>query len=320
VVVGGGNVAADVARTALRATDGKVTMLCLESREQMPAAKDEVEEVLAEGIVVKNGWGPKEVQRDADGTVTGVVFKRCTRVFDEQNRFNPQYDENFTLTVPCSNVLMAIGQSAQWGDLLKDTKVEVRRNGTAVCDPVTLQTAEPDVFVAGDICHGAKFAIDAIADGREAMVSINRFVHPGQSLTIGRDRREFIEFDREDITRPDSFDNSPRQRPGMKPGEARETFRDLRLPLTEEQVKIESNRCLGCGATTVDFNKCVGCGLCTTRCEFDAIHLSRDLPACSDMHTAEEMMKLVGPYALKRMGKIVKRKLTGKGDYPSEQE
>ena len=320
VVVGGGNVAADVARTALRATDGKVTMLCLESREQMPAAKDEVEEVLAEGIVVKNGWGPKEVQRDADGTVTGVVFKRCTRVFDEQNRFNPQYDENFTLTVPCLNVLMAIGQSAQWGDLLKDTKVEVRRNGTAVCDPVTLQTAEPDVFVAGDICHGAKFAIDAIADGREAMVSINRFVHPGQSLTIGRDRREFIEFDREDITRPESFDNSPRQRPGMKPGEARETFRDLRLPLTEEQVKIEANRCLGCGATTVDSNKCVGCGLCTTRCEFDAIHLTRDMPAASDMHTAEEMLKLVGPYALKRMGKIVKRKLTGKGDYPSEQE
>ena len=122
---------------------------------------------------------------------------------------------------------------------------------------MTLQTAEPDIFVGGDIYHGAKFAIDAIADGREAMVSINRFVHPGQSLTIGRDRREFIEFDREDITRPDSFDNSPRQRPGMQPGEARKTFRDLRLPLTEEQVKIEANRCLGCGATTVDFNKCI---------------------------------------------------------------
>ncbi len=320
VVVGGGNVAADVARTALRATAGKVTMLCLESREEMPAARDEVEDVLSEGIAVKNGWGPKEILRDADGSVTGVVFKRCTRVYDEQHRFSPQYDENYTLTIPCRNVLMAIGQSAQWGDLLKGTCVEVRPNGTAVCDPVTLQTAELDVFAGGDICHGAKFAIDAIADGREAMVSINRFVHPGQSLTIGRDRREFIEFDREDITRPESFDNSPRQRPGNKPGAGRDTFRDLRLPLTEEQVKIEANRCLGCGATVVDFNKCIGCGLCTTRCEFDAIHLTRDLPAASDMHTAEEMMSLVGPYALKRMGKIIKRKLTGKGDYPSEQE
>ena len=320
VVVGGGNVAADVARTALRATDGQVTMLCLEGREEMPAAKDEVAEVLEEGIAIENGWGPKEVLRDGDGKVTAVVFKRCTRVYDEQHRFSPLYDENDTKTVPCANVLMAIGQSAQWGDLLKGTKVELRPNGGAVADPVTLQTAEPDIFVGGDIYHGAKFAIDAIADGREAMVSINRFVHPGQSLTIGRDRREFIEFDREDITRPDSFDNSPRQRPGMKPGEARATFQDLRLPLTEEQVKIEANRCLGCGATTVDFNKCIGCGLCTTRCEFDAIHLSRDLPACSDMHTAEEMMSLVGPYALKRMGKIIKRKLTGKGEYPSEQE
>ena len=224
------------------------------------------------------------------------------------------------MTVPCENVLMAIGQSAELGDLLKGSKVEIRRNGTLVADPQTLQTAEPDIFVGGDIFHGAKFAIDAIADGREGMVSINRFVHPGQSMTIGRDKREFIEFDRDDITRPDSFDSSPRQRPGFSKGTARETFRDLRLPLTEEQVKIEANRCLSCGATTVDLNQCIGCGLCTTRCEFDAIHLSRDLPAASDMHTAEEMMKIVGPYALKRIGKIIKRKVTGKSEYPTEQE
>ncbi len=317
VVVGGGNVAADVARTALRCTSGKVTMLCLEGRDIMPAAKDEIEEILKEGIEIKNGWGPKEVLSE-NGQVTAVVFKKCTRVFDEEHRFSPQYDENETITVPCSNVLMAIGQSAQWGDLLKGTKAEIRRNGTIVVDPVTLQSGEPDIFAGGDIQHGARFAIDAIADGREGMVSINRFVHPGQSLTIGRDLRKFIELDRDDI-KVEGFDNAQRQRPGEKAGKARETFSDLRLPLTEEQVKIEANRCLGCGATTVDFNKCIGCGLCTTRCEFDAIHLTRDLPHCSDMHTAEEMMKLVGPYALKRMVKIVKRKVTGKGEYPSEQ-
>jgi hypothetical protein len=150
---------------------------------------------------------------------------------------------------------MAIGQSAQWGDLLKGTKVELRPNGGAIADPVTLQTAEPDIFVGGDIYHGAKFAIDAIADGREAMVSINRFVHPVQSLTIGRDRREFIEFDREDITRPESFDNSPRQRPGMKPGEARETFRDLRLPLTEEQVEANAKTYVEQAAKVLDMDK-----------------------------------------------------------------
>ena len=317
VVVGGGNVAADVARTALRCTTGKVSMICLESRDIMPAAKDEIAECEAEGIEILNGWGPKEVL-SSDGTVTGIVFKKCTRVFDEEHRFSPQYDETQTITVPCSNVLMAIGQSAEWGDLLKGTKAEIRRNGTIVADPVTLQTAEPDIFAGGDIQHGARFAIDAIADGREGMVSINRFVHPGQSLTIGRDLRHFIELDRDDL-KIEGFDNAKRQRPGEKAGKARETFSDLRLPLTEEQVKIEASRCLGCGATTVDFNKCIGCGLCTTRCEFDAIHLTRDLPHCSDMHTAEEMMSLVGPYALKRMVKIIKRKVTGKGEYPSEQ-
>ena len=314
VVIGGGNVAADVARAAIRAADGHVTMLCLESEQEMPAAKDEIAEVKHEGIEVRNGWGPKEIHTE-NGRVTGVVFKKCVSVFDSENRFAPEYDENETITVPCRNVLMAIGQSAQWGDLLKGSKVVLRGNGTAQADPVTFQTAQPDIFVGGDIYHGARFAIDAIADGRQGMVSINRFVHPGQSLTIGRDLREFIELDRDDI-RVESYDTAKRQAPGMKPGSAKETFSDLRLPLTEEQVKTEAARCLKCGATVVDLNQCIGCGLCTTRCEFDAIHLTRDIPHASDMHTAEEMMKCVGPYALKRGIKIVKRKITKKPDYP----
>ena len=318
-VVGGGNVAADVARTALRCTDGKVTMICLEQREEMPAAKDEVEEIEKEGIGIVNGWGPKEIITE-NGKVKEIVFKRCSRVYDENRRFSPEYDESETISVPCANVLMAIGQVAEWGDLVKGTKVEIRPNGTAAADPVTYQTAEPDIFVGGDIYHGARFAIDAIAEGKQGMVSINRFVHPGQSLTIGRDLRNFIEFNRDDISMPESFDNAERQRPGEKAGKARDSFRDLRLPLTEEQVKKEANRCLGCGATVVDLNQCIGCGLCTTRCEFDAIHLTRDLPAASDMHTAEEMMGLVGPYALMRMGKIIRKKITGKSDYPTEQE
>ena len=317
VVFGGGNVAADVARTALRCTSGKVTMLCLESREEMPAAKDEVEEILREGIEIQNGWGPKEILSE-NGKVTAIVFKKCTKVYGEGHKFAPQYDENETITIPCSNVLMAIGQSAVLGEMLKGTKVELRPNGGIVADPVTLQTAEPDIFAGGDIYHGARFAIDAIAEGKTAMVSINRFVHPGQSMTIGRDLRTFIELDRDDI-RVEGFDNAERQRPGEKPGDPTKTFEDLRLPLTAEQVKKEANRCLKCGATWVDLNQCVGCGLCTTRCEFDAIHLSRDIPAASEMHTAEEMMKCVGPYALKRMGKIIKRKITGKSEYPTEQ-
>ena len=318
VVVGGGNVAADVARAALRATDGKVTMLCLEQRHEMPAAKDEVAELTAEGIELKNGWGPKEI-RTEDGKVTGIIFKKCVSVFDEKHRFSPKCDEDHTIEIPCENVLMAIGQSAEWGGLLEGSRVVVKPNGTAAADPVTGQTAEPDIFVGGDIFHGARFAIDAIADGRQGMVSINRYVHPGQSLTIGRDLREFIELDRDDI-RVDAYDNAPRQTPGMRPGNAAKSFEDMRLPLTEEQVKKEANRCLKCGATKVDLNQCIGCGLCTTRCEFDAIHLTRDIPEASDMHKAEEMMSLVGPYAAKRMKMIIKKKVTGKSEYPTWQE
>ena len=318
VVVGGGNVAADVARTALRAGEGKVYMISLEQRDEMPAAKDEVEEVEAEGISIVNGYGPKEIIKDDQGNVRTVIFKKCTRVFDENHRFNPQYDENETLRVECSNVLMSIGQSAEWGSLLEGTSVKLNPNGTAIADKITYQTDEPDIFVGGDIYHGARFAIDAIAEGKQGMVSINRYVHEGQSLTIGRDLREFIELDRDDI-RIESFDSADRQRPGFKAGDAKSTFSDLREPLSEEQVRKEANRCLNCGATTVDLNQCVGCGLCTTRCEFDAIHLQRDIPHAADMHTAEEMMKCVGPYALKRGIRILKKKLTGKSEYPTEQ-
>ena len=298
VVIGGGNVAVDVARSAVRATDGKVTMLCLESEKEMPAARDEVAEAQAEGITVMNGWGPKEFI-SKDGRVTAVVFKRCTSVFDAEHRFNPSYDENDTITVPCGSVLEAIGQSAVWGDLLKDTKAEIRRGGTVIADPVTFQTGEPDIFAGGDIEHGARFAIDAIAAGKKACESMHRFVHKGQSLTVNRDLREFIELDKDNIVLP-SYDNTARQVPGHLDVDPVTTFSDTRLPFTEEQVKAEANRCLGCGATTVDENRCIGCGLCTTRCEFDAIHLSRDLPEATNMIRCEDKFGPIGKYALKR--------------------
>lgn len=304
MVVGGGNVAIDVARTALRCKSEEVSMFCLESAETMPAAKDEVEEAKEEGIQVNNGWGPKEILTE-NGKVTGIVFKRCTAVLDAEGRFNPQYDENDTRTVPCENVLLSIGQSIDWGELLAGTKVEFNRNGTAKADPVTFQTAEPDIFVGGDVYTGPRFAIDAIAAGKEGSVSIHRFVHEGHSLTLGRNLRHFIELNKDDI-QVETFDNAKRQIPGKKAGVAKETFADLRSTFTEEQVKAEANRCLGCGATVVDENQCIGCGLCTTRCEFDAIHLSRDLPEASHMRSSEDKLKGILPYMIKREIKIKK--------------
>ncbi len=302
IVIGGGNVAIDVARTALRAGSGEVSMVVLETREEMPAAKDEILEAEEEGIQIRNSWGPKEILLE-NRKVKGIVLKKCVSVFDENHRFRPVYDENDCITLECENVFLSIGQSIQWGNLLEGTAVELNPNQTVKADPVTYQTADPDIFAGGDIYTGPKFAIDAIAAGKEGCVSIHRFVHEGHSLTLARDLRKFVELNKNNLD-IEEFDNAKRQIPGKKAGVAAQTFRDLRSTFTEEQIRTEAKRCLGCGATVVDENKCIGCGLCTTRCEFDAIHLSRDLPEASRMRPAEDKLKGILPYAAKRAIKI----------------
>lgn len=303
VVVGGGNVAIDVARTASRCGASEVSMFCLEGREIMPASEEEITEAQEEGITVNCGWGPKEILTE-NGKVKGIVFKKSLSVFDENKRFAPKFDEAVTMTVPCERVFLSIGQSIVWGNLLEGSKVELGRGNGAVADKVTYQTAEPDIFVGGDVYTGPKFAIDAIAAGKEGAISIHRFVQPHSSLTIGRNRRQFIALDKSNI-QIEEYDNSSRQIPGMRKDiDAHKSFRDAKEAFTEEQVKKETARCLGCGASVVDENKCIGCGVCTTKCEFDAIHLYREHPECSTMHKSEDKMKVILPYAFKREMKI----------------
>lgn len=309
VVIGGGNVAIDVSRTAERCGDGKITQVSLETRDIMPASPEEIELAESEGIIVKGGWGPKEILSE-DGKVTGIVFKKCISVKDEIGKFNPKYDENETMTIPCKNVILSVGQSIEWGSLLEGTKVELGRGNGPVADPVTYQTAEPDIFVGGDVYTGPKFAIDAIAAGKQGAISIHRYVQPHSSLTIGRDPNYYKELDKDDIL-VENYDNTGRQHPGMKPGADKKSFRDYKLTFTEEQVKKETARCLGCGASIVDYNQCIGCGICTTKCEFDAIHLRRDLPDCSNMRKSEDKLKYILPYGAKQAVKI---KFTKKKD------
>ena len=306
VVIGGGNVAIDVARDSKRcgSDDINVNMFCLETRDIMPASDEEIEEAESEGIVVNPGWGPKEVLVDENGAVKGLVLKKCTSVKDADGRFNPQYDENELKTIECKHVFFSVGQAIVWGDLLKGTKVELGRGNGAVADTLTYQTAEPDIFVGGDVYTGPKFAIDAIAAGKEGAISIHRFVQPNSSLTIGRNRRQFIELDKEDIL-VENYDNSSRQVPGKDESiDTKHSFRDASVAFTEEQVKNETARCLGCGATVVDANRCVGCGVCTTKCEFDAITLHRDHPDASRMSKSEDRLKKILPYAAKQAIKI----------------
>ncbi len=305
VVIGGGNVAIDVARTAMRAGSSPVDMFCLESREEMPALAEEIEEALAEDIRINNSWGPKRILTE-NGKVVGVEFQKCLAVFDENGRFSPKFDENAIKTVACDNVLLSVGQAITWGDLLDGSKVELNPNRTVKADATTFQTAEPDIFVGGDSLTGPKFAIDAIAQGKEGAISIHRYVQPGQSLVLGRLKRDYRPLDKENLALG-GYDRLPRQRPlDVDAKKSKQTFRDLRGTFTEEQIRKETERCLGCGATVVDEFLCVGCGQCTTKCKFDAISLVRKYDVAG--LEFEDLKPTVLKYALKRKVRIAVKK------------
>ncbi|MEG2633665.1 MAG: FAD-dependent oxidoreductase [Oscillospiraceae bacterium] len=302
VVIGGGNVAVDVARTAVRENVTAVEMYCLESRDEMPALDEEIDEAVGEEITINNSWGPNRII-SKDGKVTGVEFKKCVSVFGTDGKFNPQYDENDIKIVDADCVLLSVGQSIEWGELLKDTKIELNRNRTAVADTLTYQTGEPDVFVGGDVCTGPKFAIDAIAAGKQGAISLHRSVWEGQSLTIGRDRREYHALDKDNVI-VDGFDMAPRQKAGHT-SEKSKSFNDNRATFTEEQVKKETERCLGCGAVIVNQEMCIGCGQCTTKCKFEAITLTKKYD--KEGTTFENLPVKMGTHIIRRAANIAVR-------------
>lgn len=304
VVIGGGNVAIDASRTSIRLAKGKVTMVSLETRETMPASESEILEAIDEGVTMMPGYGLKEIIRDEKGAITGVKLVKCLSVFDKEHKFNPTYDDNDTVILPCEEVIFSIGQKADYQNLLKGSGVKIKRNGLVEADSVTYQTGSPDIFVGGDLVSGPSFAINAIASGREGAVSLNRFVQNHGSLTIARNLREFPELDKDNIV-IDSYDTAGRYEEKMNENiDYRRSFKDAHLTMTAEEVAKETKRCLGCGVCIVDENRCIGCGLCTTRCKFDAIHLKRDHPDGANMVKAEDQMKAIGPYTLKRALKI----------------
>ena len=305
VVVGGGNVAVDVARTAVRHGAKHVTMVCLEQRDEMLAAEDEVAEALEEGIELLCGFGPKEILSE-NGALRSVVFKTCTQVKDAERRFSPKYDETKTKELSADYVLSAIGQSIEWGNLLDGSAVELNRNNTAKADAWTYQTAQPDVFVGGDVYTGPSFAIYAIAAGKEGAESLHRYVWEGHSLTLGRVHRDNYHYIDKDNAVISSYDHGARQIPGKDPEKIR-TFSDERLTFTEEQVKKETARCLSCGAAKVDPKLCIGCGLCTLQCRFEAISLERTYDAWGVPY--EQLIPTVLKEEGKKISRIVMRKL-----------
>ena len=308
IVIGGGNVAIDVARVAVRADNSKVSMYCLEKTEEMPALPEEIATAESEGIVINNSWGPKRILTK-DGKVTGVEFMRCTDVFDGNGKFNPQYNMQETITAECDYVILSIGQAIDWSDMLKNSAAVIDKDNRITVDELTYQSAQPDIFAGGDAVTGPQFAIDAIAAGKQAAISIHRFVQPGQDLRFGRTRRVFKELDKASVI-IESYDNTPRQHAVKADAEkAKQTFRNLAGTFTEDQLRKETERCLGCGVTIVDEYMCVGCGMCATKCKFDAISLKR----VYDGEGVEflKIKKTITPHVIKRKLKIAVKKIFG---------
>ncbi len=278
VVVGGGNVAIDVARAAVKQGAKDVTIVYRRKESDMKAAPLEVKEAREDGVKFLFEHKPVEVV-SKDGKVTALKCE-CG-------------------DVKCDTVFAAIGQKLELGGIA-DEALELTEKGTIVAKELTYQTNIPDIFAGGDAQTGPKFVIDAIAAGREAAISMHRFMRPHSSLTLNRNRRDYIELDKSKVALPIDKVKAP-----ARQCEAYES-------LTEEQVKAETSRCLGCGASVVDENRCIGCGLCTTRCKFDAIHLSRDVPECSNLVDRDDSMKVMLPYMVKRAAKIAIKDIKAK--------
>ncbi len=302
-VIGGGNVAMDVCRSAVRLGAEETYIIYRRSQDEMPADPEEVKEAMEEGVKFRFLNAPVEII-GRDGKVSALKVEAMELGEpDEKGRRRPIGTGKFE-TIELDSVIGAIGQTVDWGGLDVGRLVTTKK-GTAEADALTYQTAQPDIFVGGDCYTGPSFAINAIAAGKEAAISLHRYVHPGQTLTAGRDRREYRALEKEHVMLDvASFDNDRRQEPGYNAAKAK-TFADARVTFTEEQVRKECARCLGCGATKVDSYLCIGCGLCTTKCKFDAIHLKK----VRDWHAKpfEAMPIKVAENLVKRTGGIVKK-------------
>ena len=263
-VIGGGNVAIDVARAAVR-LGAEVTVVYRRDRDSMPAADDEIAEAAEEGVSFRFLASPAEILGDGKAEALKIELMEL--------RGGKPAGTGVYETMNVSAVISAVGQEIELNSISVDTGAK----GTVTVSLPSFQTSETDVFAGGDVVTGPKLAIDAIAAGKEGAISIHRYVHPGQSQVIGRDHRDYKAMNPATAgVAIDGFDTAPRQKAsGGSAKEAEKTFRDLRGTLTEEQLKTETRRCLDCGTAVVDESLCVGCGICTTKCKFDAIRLEK---------------------------------------------
>jgi heterodisulfide reductase subunit A-like polyferredoxin len=275
IVIGGGNVAIDVALTAKRVGAQDVTLVCLERRDEMPAWEYEIEEALEEEVTIVNSLGPNRFLKE-DGNLSGIEFKCCTCVFDENGVFCPEYDETDLSEMEADTVIVAIGQAADLSFAQKEG-IAVKRG--PVADPVTLQTPIEWVFAGGDVFYGPKSVVEAVACGKDAAESIDRYVN-GRDLKEGREQDWSYE-------KPDTEGEPHLRRTPMRSisvGEREGNFKEISLGFTEEEARAEAYRCMKCGI-------CSECYQCVSACLADAI----DHSMIPREHTLEVGSIIVAP-------------------------
>lgn len=252
IVIGGGNVAIDVALTALRSGAKEVGIVCLESREEMPAWEYEIKDALDEGIKINNSWGPKRFVEE-NRKVKRIELKRCTAVFDEQGRFNPQYDESELMTLEADTVLLSIGQACDMSFAEGVPDLDVSPRGPSVKDSITLETNIPGLFVGGDASYGPRSVVEAVASGKEAAISIDRYLK-GEDMRAGRSQKwNSIEFEPQNVQY-----EARQQMPRLSIAERRNSFKEIDSGFSEQAARFEAKRCFRTCGTQV---RCQGSGI-----------------------------------------------------------
>lgn len=269
LVIGGGNVAMDVARTARRLGVKDVSMVCLESAEEVPAWKWEVDEAIEEGIRINHRWGPKAVKRDGE-KVLGLEVKKVKSVFDQSGRFNPAYDENETMLLEADTIIITIGQMSNIS-FLKDTAVKVDERGRVEWDPATQMSSAKGVFLSGEVVTGPGSAIAAVANGHRAALAIHLYCQ-GEAIE-GRlplqEKEKIAQLPPEVV---EKIDKEPRQKIRHLAPEVRcDTMVHFEIGYDETEALKEAGRCRGCGGgAVVDIKKCMACLTCLRVCPYGA--------------------------------------------------
>ena len=268
VVIGGGNVAIDAALTALRLGAKDVRIVCLECREEMPAHEEAIKTAIDEGVDISVSWGPRRVVGDRK-SVKEIELVRCLSVFDKTGKFKPSFEERTTRSMETDMVIFAIGENTDLSILPREIKTD---NNHILADPVTLETSLPGVFAAGVAVSGPGSVVEAIASGKKAAVSIDRYLR-GKDLRSGRDAGVNV------VKKPprEGVEKRPRQAIPLLPVDQRKSnFNEIKMGFDKDRAEQEERRCMACGSRAFIkyLEDCMTCYTCERDCPEKAIFVS----------------------------------------------